>query len=64
MARLQERIRFGDGHEGIEVKLTPQGICITGWFDTNTGIGGGFIGWEEFDTIRAKVAKVRKEKSE
>lgn len=46
-------------YSGVDLTSSSNGIWIAGWYDSFVGIEGGFISWEELDTIR-KNTKRRK----
>ena len=41
-------------HSGVDLRAAVNGVWISGWYDSCVGIEGGFISWEQLDTLRLK----------
>lgn len=47
---------FGN-RSGVDARIFPDGVYISGWYDSMVGIEGGFITWEELEEIRKKTRR-------
>lgn len=48
------RIEFGEGRfSGIDLTFSKHGVDISGFYDSMVGLEGGFIPWDELETIKA-----------
>lgn len=42
---------------GVDIRSYPDGLYISGWYDTYVGIEGMFVTWEELDALRKKARR-------
>ena len=42
---------------GLRLVATPQGLEVTGWYDSIVGIPGFVVSWEAIDQARKKLTK-------
>ena len=49
-------VYIGEG-DGIDVRAYPDGLRITGFFDSFVGIEGGFLTWAEIEALRTKARR-------
>lgn len=50
-------ILIGPGREGVDIRAYPDGIYVSGWYDSMVGIEGGFVTWEQLDALRKKARR-------
>lgn len=48
------------GGAGIEAYATPEGLWISGWYDSSVGIGAGLLSWDAIDQLRKKAKRRRR----
>lgn len=45
------------GREGVGLRAYPDGVYLSGWYDSFVGIEGGFVTWEQLDELRRKAKR-------
>ena len=47
----------GHHNSGIDMRAYPDGVYLSGWYDSMVGIEGAFLSWEYLDALKHRAKR-------